>query len=70
MLHHMMHGPCGKFNAECPCMVMCEGKQVCKHRYSRAFTIFIKHSEDGYPTYRRRATGESVRIHGIALDNR
>ena len=70
MLHHMMHGPCGKFNAECPYMVMREGKKFCKHKYPRSFTTFTKHGKDSYPTYRRRATGESVRICGIALDNR
>lgn len=51
-------------------MVQCDGKCLCRNHYPREFTSFTKHSEDGYPTYRRRDTGESVRIRGVALDNR
>lgn len=50
-------------------MVQCDGKCLCRNHYPREFTSFTKHSEDGYPTYTRRDTGESVRIRGVALDN-
>ena len=70
VLRHMMHGSCGSHNPECPCMVKCDGKHMCKHRYPMVFTSFTTHFDDGYPTYMRRNTGESVRVRGVDLDNR
>ena len=70
MLRHMMHGPCGSFNLECPCMVKRDGKHMCWQWNSRELNTFIAHFDDGYPTYMRRNTGKSVRICGVKLDNR
>ena len=70
VLHHMMHGPCGVSDPQCSCMVMQNGKPQCKHHYPWEFLAFTTHADDGYPTYRRRNTGETVRVRKVELDNR
>ena len=70
VLRHMIHGPCGTFNPQSPCMVLHNKKWKCKHNYPRGFSEFTTPSDDGYPMYRRRNTGETVCVRGVDLDNR
>lgn len=72
VIKHMIHGPCGNFNKESPCMV--DGK--CSKRYPRALTADTITGNDGYPLYRRRSPDDdgrttTVRIHHqeINVDN-
>ncbi|XP_021768899.1 uncharacterized protein LOC110733168 [Chenopodium quinoa] len=69
VLAHMMHGPCGELNPECPCMRTRGLKLSCKNRYPKQFCNEITNSKDGYPIYRRRETGEKVVIRNAELDN-
>ncbi|XP_021722674.1 uncharacterized protein LOC110690153 [Chenopodium quinoa] len=68
-LAHMMHGPCGLLNPECPCMRTNGLKQSCKNKYPKFFCNETTNSKDGYPIYRRRETGEKVPIRNAELDN-
>jgi len=64
---HMMHGPCGTLNRNCPCMV--DGE--CRFRYPRQFCDTTQQGKDSYPIYRRRDNGQSVKVRGENfLDNR
>lgn len=63
---HMMHGPCGTLNKNCPCMV--DGQ--CRFRYPRQFCEATQQGKDSYPIYRRRDDGLKVKIRGAELDNR
>ena len=44
-----VHGPCGEFDANAPCMV--DGK--CRFRYPRSFSVSTTADKDGYPSYMR-----------------
>ena len=46
---HMMHGPCGVLNKDCPCMV--DGE--CRFRYPRQFSETTQQGKDSYSVYRR-----------------
>lgn len=70
---NMIHGPCGVFNINSPCMV--DGK--CTKRYPRVLIPDTITGNDGYPQYRRRLTDQNgksiilnVRDHDIDVDNR
>lgn len=54
----MIHGPCGKLNPTAPCMV--DG--VCSKNYPKDFNECTLENEDGYPEYRRRDDGKTVKI--------
>ena len=54
ILKHMIHGPCGKANPSAPCMR--EG--FCTKHFPKPFLSATCMSEDGYPVYRRRNTGD------------
>ncbi|XP_021729724.1 uncharacterized protein LOC110696679 [Chenopodium quinoa] len=69
VLAHMMHGPCGKMNPKCPCMKMNGRKLVCKNGYPKDYMLESANNKDGYPIYRRRQTGEKVKIRQDELDN-
>ncbi|KAK1402479.1 hypothetical protein POM88_002084 [Heracleum sosnowskyi] len=62
----MMHGPCGEANPRCPCMA--NGK--CTKYYPRPYTSSTTIDSNGYATYRRRDTGQTVEVNKIHLDNR
>ncbi|XP_027072018.2 uncharacterized protein [Coffea arabica] len=66
VIKHMMHGPCGSLNKENVCMQ----NGVCKNHYPKEYIEHTTHSEDGYPHYRRRKNGRSVRVRNHSLDNR
>ncbi|XP_062541344.1 uncharacterized protein LOC134209376 [Armigeres subalbatus] len=70
---NMIHGPCGAFNMNSPCMV--DGK--CSKKYPRALIGETVTGNDGYPLYRRRSTDDNGRTaivkvnrQNIEVDNR
>ena len=66
VIKHMLHGPCGILNRNCPCMV--DGE--CRFHYPRQFCAATQQGTDSYPLYRRRDDGSRVKIRGAELDNR
>ena len=50
----MIHGPCGAFNPDSPCMK--DGK--CTKGFPKPFCSETSTSNDGYPAYRRRSPEE------------
>jgi hypothetical protein len=64
---HMMHGPYGVLNHNCPCT---KGRDSCKNRYPQPFCDVIVQSKDSYPIYRRREDGQKEKVCGHELDNR
>lgn len=69
----MVHGPCGVFNINSPCMV--DGK--CSKRYPRQLIPKTIIGHDGYPLYRRRSVEDNgrsittqVRNTDVGVDNR
>ncbi|CAB4419743.1 unnamed protein product [Rhizophagus irregularis] len=64
--YSMMHGPCGIFMTNAPCMK--DGK--CSKGYPKHFQRSTVINENGYPLYRRREDGQTIKVHGIELDNR
>ncbi|ONM32547.1 hypothetical protein ZEAMMB73_Zm00001d041145 [Zea mays] len=51
VIKHMMHGPCGTLNPNCPCT---KGRKSCKNNYPRPFSDTTLQGKDSYPIYRRR----------------
>lgn len=66
VLKHMMHGPCGIFNKDCPCMI----NGQCRFCYPQQFSEATQQGKDSYPIYRRREDGQKVKIRNEWLDNR
>nr|GMC95312.1 ATP-dependent DNA helicase pif1-like [Ipomoea batatas] len=69
---HMIHGPCGSLNPNCPCMLH-QQQQVapsCKNKYPRSFNDETTFDENSYPIYRRMDTSAYVVVRGHQLDNR
>ncbi|KAL6640358.1 hypothetical protein ACP70R_022207 [Stipagrostis hirtigluma subsp. patula] len=64
---HMMHGPCGTLNPNCPCT---KGRDSCKNHYPRAFSETTLQGKDSYPIYRRRQDGREETVRNVLLDNR
>lgn len=70
---HMIHGPCGAFNPNSPCMK--DGK--CTKNYPRNMIQETQTGHDGYPLYRRRKPNDGghtavVKVNetDIEIDNR
>ncbi|WOG83732.1 hypothetical protein DCAR_0102910 [Daucus carota subsp. sativus] len=65
---HMIHGPCGAYNIDCPCMK--DGK--CTKYYPKEFTNETTIDSNGYPVYRRRDDKHTVHFKekDIEIDNR
>ncbi|XP_021751366.1 uncharacterized protein LOC110717036 [Chenopodium quinoa] len=70
VLRHMMHGPCGSLNPKCTCMRKSGTKESCKYGYPKQFCDDTVVNKEGYPFYRCKNTGESVKIRNAQLDNR
>ncbi|KAK6143712.1 hypothetical protein DH2020_024060 [Rehmannia glutinosa] len=62
----MIHGPCGDDRRNSPCMV--DGR--CSKYFPKRFTERTIVDEDGYPIYRRRDNGRTIKKNGVHLDNR
>ncbi|XP_021719079.1 uncharacterized protein LOC110686798 [Chenopodium quinoa] len=69
VIKHMMHGPCGHLNPECPCMKHKEQRGRCKYGYPKKNCEEIKSNGVGYHMYRRRATCDIVKVRGVEMDN-
>ncbi|KAM0884869.1 hypothetical protein ACQ4PT_030728 [Festuca glaucescens] len=67
VVKHMMHGPCGVLNPDCPCT---KGRPACKNQYPRPFNAATLQGKDSYPLYRRRNDGSKVMVRKELLDNR
>ncbi|XP_025703767.1 uncharacterized protein [Arachis hypogaea] len=63
---YMIHGPCGRVRPTSPCMK--DGR--CSKFYPKQFVNYTSFDEDGYPIYKRRDIGVTVKSHGVDLDNR
>ncbi|XP_072056285.1 uncharacterized protein [Arachis hypogaea] len=63
---YIFHGPYGRLRLSSPCMK--DGK--CSKFYSKRFVDQTSFDEDGYPIYRRRNTGVTVKINDVDIDNR
>ena len=51
---HMMLGPCGALNRNCPCT---KGRDSCKNHYPRPYNEATLQGKDSYPIYRRCEDG-------------
>ncbi|KAK9074064.1 hypothetical protein SSX86_006661 [Deinandra increscens subsp. villosa] len=60
----MIHGPCGDYNKNSPCMV----GNKCSKRFPKKYRHFTSVDDDGYPEYRRREGGPTVNKSGADLD--
>ncbi|XP_031090920.1 uncharacterized protein LOC115995912 [Ipomoea triloba] len=69
---HMVHGPCGFLNPNCPCMTQrkCKSAPTCKSKYPKLFSDATEFADDSYPIYKRRNTPFLVHVKGFNLDNR
>ncbi|XP_019236509.1 PREDICTED: uncharacterized protein LOC109216777 [Nicotiana attenuata] len=66
VLQHMMHGPCGELNPTNSCM---KRNDCCKFEYPKEYSDQTSKGKNSYPVYRRRNTGEKVKVRGYFLDN-
>ncbi|OIT22265.1 putative diphthine methyl ester synthase [Nicotiana attenuata] len=62
----MIHGPCGSARKSSPCM---QSGRCTKH-FPKRFVESTKIDEEGYPVYRRRDNGRTIKKDGIDLDSR
>jgi hypothetical protein len=62
----MVHGPCGKWNPDSPCMK--DGK--CTKKFPKAFQAETVIRHDGYPVYARPNDGRSYSVGPFDVDNR
>ncbi|AQK40678.1 hypothetical protein ZEAMMB73_Zm00001d024115 [Zea mays] len=67
VIKHMMHGPCGSLNPNCPCT---KGRNSCKNHYPRPFSDTTLQGKDSYPIYRRHDDDRKEKVRGCELDNR
>jgi hypothetical protein len=62
----MVHGPCGAYDPNAPCMV--DGK--CSKGFPKPFQSSTAMDQDGYPKYYRPDDGRTYNVKGHELDNR
>jgi hypothetical protein len=67
VIKHMMHGPCGSLNPNCPCT---KGHASCNNHYLQPFSDTTLQGKDSYPIYRCRDDGHKEKARGCELDNR
>ncbi|KAI9128206.1 hypothetical protein K1719_001199 [Acacia pycnantha] len=58
----MLHGPCGRSNINAPCMKNQKYSKYFPKKFNENTTI----DEHGYPTYRRRDDGRTIKVKGEA----
>lgn len=51
IIRHMIHGPCGKYNKNCPCMK----DNKCTKNFPKQFETNTQVGNDCYPKYKRRS---------------
>lgn len=66
VVQHMIHGPCGSFNPNSPCM----RDRKCTKEFPKEFSDETHVSVNGYPKYKRPDNGRSANVRGQSLDNR
>lgn len=69
VVKHMVHGSCGAFNHNSPCMI--EGR--CSKKFPKQFQSNTSSGDDGYPKYRRLSPeegGKTCTIQNHEIDNR
>lgn len=64
----MIHGPCGDFNPDSPCMDEIAGELACTKGFPKPFREFTNLNVNGYPEYRRR-NGNTVTIKNEKFGN-
>ncbi|XP_074326961.1 uncharacterized protein LOC141664901 [Apium graveolens] len=64
--NYMIHGPCGTDCVNSPCMV----KGRCIKHFPKRYNSHTYFDDCGFPIYKRRKTGITVKKKGIDLDNR
>jgi len=62
---HMVHGPCGKYNLNSPCMVNGE----CSKKFPKEFQDLTVSNCDGYPKYQRQNNGVVTTVRGKEINN-
>ncbi|XP_021995336.1 uncharacterized protein LOC110892485 [Helianthus annuus] len=62
----MIHGPCGSYNMNCPCMI----DKKCSKNFPKKFSDYTSLDANGFPLYRRRDSGSFIEKSGVKLDNR
>ena len=62
----MIHEPCGILNKKSPCME--DGK--CTKDFPKEFRNETAPNKDGYPRYRRRDNGITIKVGKYEIDNR
>ena len=62
----MIHGPCGHVRPNSICM----DEGVCTKGYPKEYSAHTLESVDGYPRYRRRDNGRTIKVMDVELDNR
>ncbi|XP_019161024.1 PREDICTED: uncharacterized protein LOC109157627 [Ipomoea nil] len=62
----MIHSPCGAARKNSPCMI----NGICSKFFPKKFVENSTVDFDGYPIYRRRDNGRTIRKNGIDLDSR
>uniref|UniRef100_A0A914V112 Helitron helicase-like domain-containing protein n=1 Tax=Plectus sambesii TaxID=2011161 RepID=A0A914V112_9BILA len=67
----MIHGPCGDLNRNSPCMEVVEGgdEKHCSKDFPKPFVNETSANVDGYPKYRRRENGVTMKVGRYELDN-
>jgi hypothetical protein len=58
IVKHNIHGPCGNFNMNSPCM---NQKKYCSKHYPKDLVNYTIQDSDGYPKYKRRDNGTRFR---------
>jgi hypothetical protein len=62
----MVHGPCGVFKPDAPCMK----DNKCIHGFPKSFQEQTTMDHDGYPQYARPNDGRCYEVRGFMADNR
>ena len=57
---NMIHGPCGNFNTQAPCMLHDCSKGMCKRYYPKPYAAETLFDVDGFPQYMRRQGQQAI----------
>lgn len=62
---HMIHGPCGSYNPNSPCME----NGVCKKQFPKRFCPGTIVGDNSYPLYQRGQNGQTIHRNRMIIDN-